>query len=147
MMELIDSQLIAPCGMNCAICSGYLAFKNDLPRVRGKISYCKGCRPRNKQCAFLKKQCKDNLKLLKGKVNFCFKCNCFPCDRLKHLDERYQHNFGMSMIENLREIKDKGVHEFIKNQYKKYKCPKCNNLISIYNKKCFVCDKVKSWRE
>ncbi len=50
----------------------------------------------------------------------------------------------MSMIENLMEIKEKGIHEFIKNQYKKYKCPKCNNLISIHNKKCFVCDKVKS---
>ena len=22
--------LIAPCGMNCAICSGYLAYKNDV---------------------------------------------------------------------------------------------------------------------
>ncbi len=47
----------------------------------------------------------------------------------------------MSMIENLMEIKEKGIDEFIKNQYKKYKCPKCNNLISIHNKKCFVCDK------
>lgn len=146
-MELIDKQLIAPCGMNCAICSSYLAYKNNITRARGKITHCKGCRPRNKQCAFLKKQCIDNLKLLKGKVDFCYECNCFPCDRLKHLDERYQCEFGMSMIENLMNIKEKGIHAFIKNQYKKYKCPKCDGLISTHNKKCFVCDKINSWKD
>jgi hypothetical protein len=77
-MELINKELIAPCGMNCAICSGYLAYKNNLPKVRGKISHCKGCRPRNKQCAFLKKRCEDNLKLLRGEIDFCFECDFFP---------------------------------------------------------------------
>jgi hypothetical protein len=146
-MELIDPQLIAPCGMNCAICSSYLAYKNNIPRIRGKITYCKGCRPRNKQCSFLKKQCRDDLKLLKGKVDFCFECNFFPCDRLKHLDERYQREFGMSMVENLMEIKEKGIQVFIKSQSEKYKCSKCDGLISIHNKKCFVCDKINSWMD
>ena len=134
----IDPQLIAPCGMNCGVCSGYLAFKNKIPRSKGKISHCKGCRPRNKQCAFLKKICKDNQKLLKGEVNFCFECNCFPCDGLKRLNDRYVKNYGMSMIDNLYEIKEIGIDNFIKNQYIRYKCAKCDNLISVHNKKCFV---------
>jgi hypothetical protein len=140
-MEIIDKQLIAPCGMNCAICSAYLAYKNNLPKVRGK---CKGCRPRNKQCAFLKKRCEDNLKLLKGEIDFCFECNSFPCYELKRLDNGYKQKYGMSMIENLIEIKNKGIQEFIKKQYKKYKCPRCGGLISVHSKKCFVCEKIES---
>jgi hypothetical protein len=140
-MEPIDKQLIAPCGMNCAICSGYLAYKNKLSQVRGK---CKGCRPRNKQCAFLKKRCADNLKLLKGEIDFCFECHCFPCHWLERLDNSYKQKYGMSMIENLIEIKNKGIQEFIKNQYKKYKCPICGSLISVHNKKCFSCEKIES---
>jgi hypothetical protein len=53
----------------------------------------------------------------------------------------------MSMIENLMEIKEKGIYAFIKSQYKKHKCSKCDGLISIHNKKCFVCDKINSWME
>ena len=143
----IDPQLIAPCGMNCAICSSYLAYKNNIPRKKGKISYCSGCRIRNKQCAFLKKKCEDNLKLLRGEVNFCFECNRFPCERLSHLDQRYRKNFGMSLINNLNKIKEKGILTFIEDQYRKYKCPKCGNLISIHSKKCFVCGKVNSWKD
>lgn len=114
--------------MNWAICSAYLAYKNNLPKVIGAIIHCSGCRKRNKQCVFLKKWCEDNLKLLRGEMDFCFECNCFPCDGLRRTDERCQRDYGMSMIENLKEIKKKGIHEFIKKQYQKYKCPKCNNL-------------------
>lgn len=37
----IPEELIAPCGMNCALCSRYLAFVNKLKR-----SQCIGCRIR-----------------------------------------------------------------------------------------------------
>jgi len=145
-MGKIEENLIAPCGMNCAVCSGYLSYKNQIPKKTGKIHYCKGCRPRNKECAFLKKKCKDNLKLLRGKVKFCYQCNYFSCDNLVRLDKVYKKNYGMSMIDNLKEIKGKGIEKFIEKQYEKYKCPKCDNLISTHSKKCFVCDKINSWK-
>ena len=31
-----NSELIAPCGMNCAICKAYLAYTHGVPRVREK---------------------------------------------------------------------------------------------------------------
>jgi len=146
-MQITEEQLIAPCGMNCALCSRYLAFKNNLPKVKGKIMHCEGCRKLNRQCAFIKKQCEDNKKILKGNIDFCFECNCFPCDKLKKLDKRYQSKYNMSMIENLTEIKAEGIQKFISNQNKKYECPKCKGLISVHNKKCFTCDEVKSWNK
>ena len=141
-----DPQLIAPCGMNCAICSAYLAWKNDLPKVRGKISHCPGCRPRKKQCSFVIKQCPDDRKLKKGAIAFCFECTMFPCPGLDRLDRKYQTRYGMSMIANLKEIKKDGLAKFVKSQVKKHACPACGALRSIHSGKCYVCDEIKSWK-
>lgn len=146
-IEPFDSVLVAPCGMNCAVCSAYLSQKNNIPKVRGKIHYCQGCRPRNKQCAFLKKKCADKGKLLKGKVEFCFECGKFPCDNLKRIDDVYSNNYGMSMLDNLNAIKKGGINKFIKSQCRKYGCKKCGALVSTHSGKCFACDKVKSWKD
>jgi hypothetical protein len=143
----IDPELIAPCGMNCAICSAYLAYKNKIPRTRGKFTHCAGCRPRNKQCAFLKKRCEDGLKLLHGKVEFCHQCNRFPCKCLSRLDARYRTQYGMSMIANLISIRENGIEAFVQQQYEQYRCERCGGLRSIHAKgKCFACDTVRTMK-
>lgn len=135
-------ELIAPCGMNCAICSGYLALRHDVKSRGIRMSYCKGCRPRDKKCAFLKKRCEL---LLNNKVRFCYECKIFPCERLLRLDKRYRTYFRMSMIENLRTVKDKGISGFLKKEEEKWKCPKCGGVICCHNGICFNCelDKLK----
>ncbi len=145
-MKMIDRRLVASCGMNCAICSAYLAYKNNLPKVPGKSTHCPGCRPRKKQCAFVMKQCPDDRKILRGKIEFCFECNCFPCAGLERLDDKYRLRYGASMIDNLKEIKRDGLDQFIKNQVRKYKCSACGELISVHSKKCYVCDEIRSWK-
>ena len=122
-----DPELIAPCGMNCIICRHYL------------LSKCAGCRIRNKKCAFVKKLCKDQLKLLKGEVNYCFECQCFPCEALSKLDQKYRNRYGMSMIENLKIIQEKGIHQFVLMQNHRYRCPECGHMISVHDQKCFHC--------
>jgi hypothetical protein len=132
----IDQELSAPCGMNCAICSGYLALKHDVKNKGVKMPYCKGCRPRDKKCSFLKKRC--NL-LLNHQVKYCYECKKCPCDNLKHIDNRYRNFFRMSMIENLDFIKKKGITKFLKKERKKWKCQKCGGLICCHNGICFNC--------
>lgn len=105
--------------MNCAVCCTYLAFKNNSPLNKGT-----GCRPRNKQSAFLKKKCKDDLKLLKGGISFCNECNFYQCENLSCLDFRYRYNYGMSMIDILNFIRDNGMTRFTKREVQKYKCQK-----------------------
>jgi hypothetical protein len=78
----MKKELIAPCGMNCAVCSGYLALKHDVKSKGIRMPYCQGCRPRDKKCAFLKKRCEL---LLDNKVRFCYECNDFPCERLRRI--------------------------------------------------------------
>jgi len=131
-----DSDLIAPCGMNCGICSAYLAFAEGIPR---KIAtHCTGCRIRNKKCAYLKGQCPG---LREGNPQYCFACTEFPCHRLQSLDRRYRTRYGMSMIDNLREIQEKGMDIFLANQREKYRCPACGGTICVHNRKCYRCNR------
>lgn len=133
------AELIAPCGMNCAICSRYLSHVNNLKR-----SKCPGCRPGNKRCSYLFKKCSGINSVLKGNSTalFCFECGQYPCKHIDRMDNRYRSNYDMSVKDNLERIKKTGVERFAKEQYEKYRCSKCNGLISIHNRKCFKCDTV-----
>lgn len=91
---IINSKLIAPCGMNCGICIGYLRDKKK----------CHGCREMSegkpegcRKCLIM------HCKILKEKnMTFCSdKCEKFPCSKLKNLDKRYKIKYKMSMLENL----------------------------------------------
>ncbi len=139
----MNKDLVAPCGMNCAVCSGYLAFSHDLPKKRGAILHCAGCRPRNKKCAYLKGQ---GCVISQGAAQYCYECPLFPCQHLSHLDERYRKNYNYSPIENLRVIARDGMAAFLKKEKALHHCARCGGTICIHNKKCYTCDEIVSWR-
>lgn len=120
-------QLIAPCGMNCALCQAY----------QGKGLVCYGCGNGGKRKACL--NC--SIYKCKYKNNFCFECVKFPCQRLKQLDKRYRNKYQMSMLENLEYIKVKGLDAFIKYQDKKYRCNNCDKLKTVHHDYCLYCKK------
>jgi hypothetical protein len=128
-------ELVAPCGMNCAICRAYIAYTHGIPRVRGKITYCAGCVPRAKNC-YIKRNCK---KLDKHQIQSCSECATMPCEKLAHLDKRYRERYSMSMVENLKLLKVKGMDEFLKSQAEKYTCPSCGDVVCVHDAKCYSC--------
>lgn len=132
----MNDELIAPCGMNCATCSNYLALENDVRAKGVKLPYCKGCRPRNKKCSFIKKKCE---RLLNQKVEFCYECDDFPCDKLRQLEKGYVALYRTSMVENLTFIKEKGLAKFLESQKKKWECPECGEVICCHNGICYNC--------
>ena len=132
----MNEELIAPCGMNCTICSGFLAYQHDVKSKGIRMPYCTGCRLRNKLCAFLKKKCEL---LLSNKVRYCYQCINFPCERLQHLDKRYRTHFRMSMIENLEYIRDDGNDKFLQKEQEKWQCSECGGVICCHNGICFAC--------
>lgn len=94
--------------MNCGPCLSYLREKNKCPG-------CSSGREVNGKCI------KCAIKLCKErKGDYCFNCDKFPCDRLKRLDKRYQEKYKMSEIENLENIKEKGIEVFIVNEEKSW---------------------------
>jgi len=127
-------ELIAPCGMNCGICSAFLAKTHDIKSRDVRMGYCAGCRPRGKQCAWIKKRCEYI-----GHLTYCYECPEFPCKTLQHLDTRYRTLFRMSMIENLNFIKENGLEKFLAKEQAKWQCPDCGGTICCHNGLCFNC--------
>ncbi len=133
----ISEDLIAACGMNCAVCSRYLAHVHKFRKSR-----CIGCRPRNKRCNYLFEKCSGINHGADGDGSFCFECGQYPCKQINRIDARYRKNYAMSMKDNLEFIRTKGLGPFVKEQYGKYRCPKCAGVRSVHNGKCFACDVV-----
>ena len=129
--------LIAPCGMNCALCISYQSKKNDLNKQGFHRSYCDGCIPRGKGCLHMGDSCE---KLANGLLRFCFECEDFPCKRLKALDKRYRTKYHMSMIDNLIFIRDKGLDSFLNQEASKWSCSSCNGTICCHNGLCLECN-------
>jgi hypothetical protein len=100
----MKAALIAPCGMNCALCIAYLREKRR----------CPGCPGREKKCAI--RNCEHYTKARR----YCFLCDQYPCSRIKRLDERYRKRYGMSMIENLKFIREKGIRKFLRNERERW---------------------------
>ena len=121
-MEKIDKDLIAPCGMNCGICKAHL--RKDNP--------CHGCRDAEQNKPKTRISCKIRV-CQKRKGDYCFDCTEFPCDRLKHLDERYRTKYNMSEITNLKSIRNNGIEKFVEKQNEKYVSKK--GVFCVHDKK------------
>ena len=131
----MNEKLIAPCGMNCGVCSSYLAMENDLKKKGFGKTYCAGCRIQGRNCYYTKR-----CDLLgKGLVRFCYECGDFPCGRLKTLDKRYRTFYHMSMIENLEFVKKNGIERFLEKEAEKWHCPECGGVICCHNGICYSC--------
>lgn len=133
--------LIAPCGMNCRLCVSYQAGLYDINRQGYQKRYCPGCIPRGKHCTFMKKTCQV---ITKGKARLCLECADYPCRRLKDLDARYRKRYGMSMIENLTTIKEKGILALMKDEAIKWACPSCGELMCCHTHTCIHCESEKN---
>jgi len=127
--------VIAPCGMNCGICSAYLREKNRCPGCRGEDEKKpKSCR----NCAM--KTCEE---LIRNNLDYCFSCAKYPCNRVQHIDKRYRTRYAMSMIENLENIRTLGVQEFLKNEKIRWACPACGGTVCVHSGKCPSCGETK----
>ena len=132
-----NTTLIAPCGINCRLCRAYTRDRKSCPGCRGddtlKSSSCVTCHIKNCE------------KKINGKIEYCFKCDEFPCTRLTHLDKRYRIKYGTSVIDNLISIKKIGIINFVKNENKKWTCPECGSMICMHKPQCLSCGYV--WRK
>jgi Protein of unknown function (DUF3795) len=109
MTNPITRILIAPCGMNCAVCRAYLRPRNP----------CHGCRDAEQEKPKTIAQCyMRTCRERAGK--FCFDCAAFPCEPLRHLDHRYRTKYGMSEIENLEYIRENGIRKFEERERRRW---------------------------
>ncbi|MGA2915446.1 MAG: DUF3795 domain-containing protein [Sedimentisphaerales bacterium] len=135
MVSLNATSLIAACGMNCGVCRAYLREKNKCTGCRGSVT--------GKPISRIKCKIKTCKVFKNGKAKFCFQCDDFPCDSLKHLDKRYRTKYNMSMIENLENIKKAGIRKFLLNEKARWTCSHCGGTICVHKGFCLNCGKKK----
>lgn len=80
---MVNINLAAPCGIYCGICRQNLALKKEKLEEKGLKWGCQGCRIRNKNCTFIRRDC-DLLR--KNKIDFCYECEDFACQNLEKID-------------------------------------------------------------
>ncbi len=124
-MEKINSNLIAPCGMNCALCQARLRMKNP----------CTGCRSISSNAQKTILQCVMRT-CTKREGDFCYDCTDeYPCDRLQHMDKRYREKYEMSEIDNLEFIRMHGMEEFLEQQREKWQS--AQGIRCVHDKKYY----------
>ena len=133
-MNITD--LVARCGLYCGSCRAYLVLKKDMLEERGYKHGCEGCKIRNKNCAFLRKQCAP---LRKGEYDSCSECDEMPCSNLKKLNDDYERRWGVSLVANLKRIREIGDERWVKEQKEFYKCPECGGEICVHDEECYDC--------
>jgi hypothetical protein len=129
-MAEMSAELIAPCGMNCRLCYGYIRPRNQ----------CFGCRAPDDKKPQSCSKCKIVMceKRTENGWQTCAPCDT-PCRRLKDLDKRYTPKYHMSMIENLTTIRNQGMEFFLRQQEEKYRCPVCGETVCVHRNDCPAC--------
>jgi hypothetical protein len=130
-------ELIAPCGMNCRLCRAYGRAKKP----------CFGCRSAEgfKSSAYLLNcRIRNCEKMVINGLKFCFACDGFACARLKQLDKRYRTRYGMSMIDNLEQIRAAGLRQFLHDETQRWRCAGCGEIICVHKERCVSCG--AQWR-
>jgi hypothetical protein len=125
-------ELIAPCGMNCALC---MAWQREKDR-------CPGCRDDDAEKSKSRATCviKNCDRLEQSGLKYCSsRCEKYPCKRLRDLDKRYRTKYRMSMIENLESIEAVGIRAFVRAEKERWACPDCGGVICVHKACCSVC--------
>ncbi|THB79361.1 MAG: DUF3795 domain-containing protein [Desulfobulbaceae bacterium] len=135
---VIKTTAVAPCGLNCRLCRAYNRAENPCggcrcPDDNQKFGYCLTCKIKN--CS----------QLAKKRLKFCSDCREFPCKNLKQLDKRYQTRYGVTIVDNLVQIKKYGVRYFVNKEHEKWACPCCAILLCMHKPRCVSCG--YQWQE
>ena len=126
-----NTDIVAPCGLNCGLCRSYLRKRNK----------CHGCRlggPEKKSKTFLNCRIKNCQKIQQG-LDYCINCDDYPCENINHLEKRYTTRYSVSVKENMAFIQTSGIEEFLAKEKKKWTCSICGGTISMHKGHCTNC--------
>ena len=131
---MFTPEMMAPCGLDCSICFG--ALRKDNP--------CPGCNgPDENKPEFCAKWCGIVLcvkRKQKGYL-FCDECPDFPCADVMEKENRYTSQYPVyeSPLQNLREIRTKGMEAFLAAERERRSCRECESPICVHDGICSGC--------
>ena len=133
---MFTENMVAPCGLDCSLCSAAHKKKNPCPGCTGtdeyKPEFC------STRCTII--QCG---KIKANKYRFCDECPDFPCEFSYERENRYMSQYVMkeSPFTNLKIIREKGMAAFLDDQKEKWTCKECGGVVSVHDDICSVCGK------
>ncbi|WP_406241819.1 DUF3795 domain-containing protein [Tissierella carlieri] len=129
----INTEMFAPCGMNCMVCYKHCYTKKTrqpcggcMTESKGKPEHCRKCNIKN--CV-----------QLKG-IAYCYECSDFPCKLIKNLEKSYNQRYDESLVKNSIIVKKHSISQLMELHSIKYCCSKCGGVISLHDKVCSECE-------
>ncbi len=136
MKDLITAGMIAPCGLDCALCKRALADSAPCPGCHGpdagKPVFCA------EQCGIiLCRRRKEN------GYAYCDECPDYPCEFVMEKETRYTSKYPLreSPGENLRDIRRLGMEGFLEKERTRRTCRDCGHVICVHTGICSGCGK------
>jgi len=84
--------------------------------------------------------CKKRECAISRNIAHCIDCSDYPCDEIRSMQK---NAFVLPHVKdnhpNMASIKSVGVDQWLMDQQKRWKCPKCNTNFSWYSAKCDSC--------
>jgi hypothetical protein len=151
-------KLVAPCGLYCGACPMYLSTQeNNDKRMESLIQQfsagkmqmkredllCDGCIAGGRVASFCRRCAIRSCAEAKPDVTRCSDCAEFPCARITNFN-----NDGMThhseVLENLRHLREMGLGKWTQYEQDRWRCPKCKESLSWYDKACQKCGTARS---
>lgn len=144
-LEDQDDKLAGVCGLYCGNCIIYRIYHDNFTKAAEVLAKafgiaseeikCYGCRSSDskswsKDCYF--KKCAE-----KRGIDFCYKCEKYPCPQLLEFANAAEHR--KVIFENNQRIREVGLRKWLEEQDKKWRCPVCKGKVSFYNVRCPHC--------
>ena len=134
--DRMTAEMIAPCGLNCSICSRAHAEENPCPGCHG---------PKEKKPEFCAARCGIILcrKRREKGYMYCDECPDYPCEDVMEKENRYtsQYPLAESPGKNLRELRRLGMEQFLEKERRQWTCRECGHLLSVHTGICSGCGK------
>ena len=134
------------CGLNCGACPVGRANEMDDAEAIKKYAEdwgttvealsCTGCKTdvTAKYCT----DCEMRLCARSRGLEFCVECDEYPCkDITDFRNDRAPHH--SAVFKNLKNIEEKGLEEWLKNQKIRWSCSTCRTSFDWYSETCKKC--------
>ncbi len=132
----ITAAMIAPCGLDCALCGRALQEKDPCPGCRG---------PNENKPVFCSEQCGIVLceKRVGNGYGYCDECPDHPCADVTEKETRYTSKYPMfeSPAQNLKDIRADGMENFLEKERERWTCGACGHIVCVHTGVCSGCGK------
>lgn len=132
--SMFKENMIAPCGLDCSICSEALKKENPCVGCLGesdtKPEYCSSI------CKITTCEFRQSLP-----DRFCDQCPQYPCKDMVEKEVWYAnaHPLVESPMGNLGYIRKEGMEKFLKQEKERWTCAKCGGIICVHTGMCSGC--------